>query len=118
MSKSRPSATYLASLKKRYWAGRKKERSLILDEFVKTTGYHRKHAIALLRGKREHRRGPIRRVGRRRYLQEDRMAVLQIAEWFDQISSKRLRAAMDNTLEELYRRKHLRVSRAVWHGCV
>lgn len=111
MSRSKPSPTYLASLKQRYARASKKERGTILDEFVKTSGYHRKHAIALLRGKRRHRTGPIRRPRARVYTQEDRAAIVQLAEWFDQISSKRLRVAMDNTLDDLRRRKHLRVSR-------
>lgn len=112
MSRTQPSATYLASLKTRYRQARRQERSTILDEFVKTTGYHRKHAIALLRGKRQHRGGPIRRPRARRYTLEDRQAVVQLAEWFDQISSKRLRVALDNTLDDLCRRKHLQVSPA------
>ena len=45
-------AKYLASLKKRYKRATKKERGKILDEYVQTTGYHRKHAIAVLSGKR------------------------------------------------------------------
>lgn len=111
MNRSKPSPTYLASLKQRYARASKKERGTILDEFVKTSGYHRKHAIALLRGKRCHRTGPIRRPRARVYTPEDRAAIVQLAEWFDQISSKRLRVAMDNTLDDLRRRKHLRVSR-------
>lgn len=54
---------YLTKLRERYRKARKKARGKILDELVATTGYHRKHAIALLRGKRRHRnpKVPIRR---------------------------------------------------------
>ncbi len=38
---------YLDSLKKRYAKDTRKERSKMLDEFVETTGYHRKYAIAI-----------------------------------------------------------------------
>ncbi len=105
---------YLTKLRDRYRKARKKERGRILDELVATTGYHRKHVIALLRGKRRHRnpKTPIRRVRRRLYLAEDKRAVLWLADLFDQIGSKRLRAAMDAELENLRRHNYLEVSRA------
>lgn len=103
---------YLAQLCDRYRKARKKDRGKILDEFVATTGYHRKHAIALLCGTRRHRnpQNPIRRRRRRIYLAEDQRAVLWLAELFDQISSKRLRVAMDVELDHV--RDDLAVSRA------
>ena len=33
----------------RYWKAKRKERGRLLDEFVATTGYHRKYATLLLR---------------------------------------------------------------------
>jgi hypothetical protein len=112
MATCKPSEQYLNKLRERYRKARKKQRGKILDEFVETTGYHRKHAIALLRGKRRQRdpKIPIRRLRRRIYLAEDKRAVLWLAELFDQISSKRLRAAMDVELDNL--RCHLDVRRA------
>ena len=103
MAICRPSEQYLNKLRERYQRARKKERGRILDEFVATTGYHRKHAVALLRGKRRHRNPkiPIRRLRRCIYLAEDKRAVLWLAELFDQISSKRLRAAMNVELDAL-----------------
>jgi hypothetical protein len=102
----------LTKLRERYRQARKKDRGRILDEFVATTGYHRKHAIALLRGTRRHRdpKIPSQRVRRRIYLAEDKRAVLWLAELFDQIGSKRLRMAMNVELDKL--RGHLEVSRA------
>jgi hypothetical protein len=102
----------LTKLRDRYRQARKKGRGRILDEFVATTGYHRKHAIALLRGKRRHRNSktPSHRLRRRIYLAEDKRAILWLVELFDQISSKRLRVAMDAELGNL--RCHLDVSRA------
>jgi len=112
VSTCKPSKEYLDKLRERHRRARKKERGRILDEFVATTGYHRKHAIALLRGKRHHRNPkiPIRRLRRRIYLAEDKRAILWLAELFDQISSKRLRVAMNVELDNL--RCHLEVSRA------
>jgi hypothetical protein len=104
--------SYLNKLRERYRKARKKDRGKILDELVATTGYHRKHAIALLRGKRRHRnpKTPIQRMRRRIYLAEDKRAVLWLAELFDQISSKRLRVAMNAELDHV--RDDLEVSRA------
>lgn len=112
MSNSKPSNEYLRTLKRRYRDARKKERGTILDEFVKTSGYHRKHAIALLRGKRVHRTGIIRRPRAKIYTEEDARAVFKLLKLFDYISSKRLRAAMDATLPTLRRQGHLPVSAA------
>lgn len=114
MATCKPSEPYLNKLRERYRKARKKERGKILDEFVDTTGYHRKHAIALLRGKRRHRNCniPSRRLRRRIYLAEDKRAVLWLVELFDYISSKRLRAAMDAELDHLRHQHHLQVSRA------
>ncbi len=52
---------YLASLKKRYAQATKKQRGQILDEYVATTHYHRKYAMAVLSGKRQRVKRPIRR---------------------------------------------------------
>ena len=88
MSICKPSEQYLNQLRKRYRQATKKQRGRILDEFVETSGYHRKHAIALLRGKRRHRNPkiPITHPRRRVYLAEDIRAILWLAVLFDQIS--------------------------------
>jgi len=114
MSICKASEQYLHQLRQRYRKATKKQRGRILDEFVETTGYHRKHAIALLRGRRQHRNRqvPIRHPRRRIYTDEDKRAVLWLAELFDQIGSKRLRAAIDVELKAIYRQQYLRVSAA------
>lgn len=114
MSICKPSEQFLNKLRERYRKARKKRRGQMLDEFVATTGYHRKHATALLRGKRRHRNPetPIQRVRRRIYLAEDQRAILWLAELFDQIGSKRLRVAMDVELDHLRGHQYLGVSRA------
>lgn len=114
MKKTKPSADYLLALKKRYATASKKERTAILDEFVKTSGYHRKHATALLLGQRVHHMHRIQRPRARIYLEEDHRAIFKLVEWFDGISSKRLRVAMDDTLPTLRRQKHLQVSAACY----
>ena len=83
-------AKYLASLKKRYKKASKKERSKILDEYVETTGYHRKHAIAVLSGQRTRKPRPIRRPRSAIYLMEDARALERLGDVFDGINSKLL----------------------------
>jgi hypothetical protein len=113
----KPPDQFLAKLQIRYAKAKKKERGRILDDFVATTNYHRKHAIALLRGKRHHRdrAQPLRRLRARYYTPEDQRAVLWLAELFDGIGSKRLRVAMNNELVHLRRQRHLQVSATCHH---
>jgi hypothetical protein len=105
-------AKYLAALRKRYAKTTKKERGKILDEYVKTTGYHRKHASAVLSGKRQRVKRPIRRPRRDLYTAEDARGLAQVSDIFDGINSKLLRAAMDNELEQLYQKGHVDISPA------
>ena len=114
MSICKPSKPYLTKLQERYRQARKKQRGKILDEFVATTGYHRKHAIALLRGTRKHHshQVPIRHPRQRIYTDEDKRAILWLSELFDYIGSKRLRIAMNNELENLRHQRHVQVSAA------
>lgn len=113
MSHTKPGAKFLAQLRKRYANARKKQKTTILNEFVATTGYQRKYASLLLDGKRRWRdpTKPIRRLRRRTYTDEDRRTMLWLAELFDDIGSKRLRAAMNTELPNLRRNGHLNVSR-------
>lgn len=113
MLQVKPDRKYLARLRKRYAKARKKQQSAILDEFVATTGYHRTHAAELLAGRRQWR-DPNQLIHRRRpriYTAEDQQAVFWLLALFDDIGSKRLRAAMDTELPALRRNRHLRVTR-------
>jgi carotenoid cleavage dioxygenase-like enzyme len=58
---------YLQQLKQRYRKSRWQEKKLILDEFVKTTGYDRQHAGKLLRGNFSYTTKPIKRPRKRKY---------------------------------------------------
>jgi hypothetical protein len=79
----------VAAITARYRSGNRPERSRILDEFVAVTGYHRKHAIRLLRsGATQSPRE--RRVGRR-YGPEVKEALISLSEASDRICSKRLK---------------------------
>jgi hypothetical protein len=62
----------------------------ILDEFLKLTGYHRKHAIRVLCNEA---RAPNARPGPpRRYTDEVRAALITLWEAADRICGKRLKA--------------------------
>jgi hypothetical protein len=101
---------YLNQLRSRYRKASKKEKTAILDEYVKTTGQNRKYAIGVLRGKRRTGRRPILRPRRAVYGDEETQALLILSDLFDGICSKRLRAAMDIELPGLYESGVLQVS--------
>src|SRR5512139_223778 len=105
---------YLAALRKRYARASKKERGQMLAEYVRTTGCHRKHAIAVLRGKRSRTTGAIRRPRRSQYTAEDARALEKLSDLFDGINAKLLRVALDNELAHLYRSGFLQVSPACY----
>jgi hypothetical protein len=105
---------YLKRLQSRYRQAGKQERSAILDEFVKTNGCHRKHAIAVLNGRRERVNGPIRRPRRKVYGAEEAAALEVLSELFDHICAKRLRAALDVELPRLYQSSKLIMSAACY----
>src|SRR5271165_5203640 len=80
----------VAAVADRYAMGDRGERGRILDEFAAVTGYHRKHAMRLLRaGQVNRRRGP--RPGRRIYDEAVREALIVVWEASDRICGKRLR---------------------------
>jgi hypothetical protein len=68
----------------------------MLDEFVALTGFHRKHAMRLLRGEREPAKGGPR-PGRRVYGDDVRAALVVVWEASDRICGKRLHPPVANT---------------------
>ena len=80
-------AELVAAIGDRYRAGARTERSKILNEFVVVTGYHRKHAIRLLRPKISDCMA-VQRWIRRRYGAEVQQA-LALWETSDRLCSKR-----------------------------
>lgn len=104
-----PDDTYLDLLRSRYRKASKKERSAILDEYVKTTGQNRKYAIGVLGRKRRTAKHPVRRPRQAIYGDEEARALLVLSDLFDGICSKRLRAAMNIELPRLYEAGSLQV---------
>ena len=98
----------LATIRDRYRASSKREKSWILDEFIAVTGHHRKHGIRLLgqSGNDWEQQQPVKK-GCRSYDEAVRQAVIVVWEAADRICGKRLKAALPHLVESLERHGHL-----------
>lgn len=95
-----------AAIRLRYQEASRADKGRILDEFVKTTGYHRKHALRLMAdGKKVRPSTPRRRV----YDDAVRAAVTVIWEAGDRMCGKRLKAILPSLMESLVTHGHLAV---------
>jgi hypothetical protein len=92
----------------RYLTANHAEKSRILDEFVDITGYHRKHAMRLLRGNVEAQIGVRKR--RRIYDDAERDALALLWEASDRVCGKRLKALMPVLIEAMERHGHLELA--------
>src|SRR6202045_401251 len=102
----------VAAIAGRYAQGDRAERGRILDEFAAVTGFHRKHAMRLLRAGQVNRRsGP--RPGRRVYDDAVREALIVVWETSDRICGKRLRPLVPILVEAMERHGHLRLGQEV-----
>ncbi len=98
----------IRAVSERYGRSCRADRTRILDEFVATTGLHRKHAVRLLRGGAPDRRsGP--RPGRQVYNAAVREALIVIWEASDRVCGKRLVALMPLLIEAMERHDHLQL---------
>ncbi len=77
----------VGAIKGRYRASGRTEKSRILNEFVAVSGYHRKHAIRLLR-ERPAAPAEVRRIGVHLYGAEIRDALIVLWETSDRVCSK------------------------------
>jgi len=90
----------LEAIRPRYLRASKAEKGRILDEFVATTGYHRKYAIGLL-GHGAPRRPTGRRRGRRIYTQAVVQALTAVWEICGRVCSRRLHPFLPDILQTL-----------------
>ena len=93
----------LATIRDRYRASSRKDKSRILDEFIAVTGHHRKHGIRLL-GR------PVGGEDQRLDIKGLRIydeAVILVREASDRICGKRLKAALPHLVESMERHGHL-----------
>ena len=96
----------LAAVSERYEAIRRAEKSRIVDEFSAATGYHRKHAMRVLRsGPCQKRSAP--RPWRRIYGAAEREALIILWEASDRVCGKRLKAIIPTLIEAMERHGHL-----------
>jgi len=109
MMSQRSKREMIEAIRPRYLKANRAKKKQILDEFVATTGYHRKYAIRVLR----HGPSPtgIRKPGRRKIYQGEVVNVLeQIWEIYGRICSKRLHPFMPEGVQILERCHELTLS--------
>jgi hypothetical protein len=95
----------VAALQLRYGSATFSERIRILDEFVALSGYHRKHAIRMLRAKPGAAKGTHER--NRLYDEAVRLALTVLWEAADRVCGKRLKALIPKLVDAMERHGHL-----------
>jgi hypothetical protein len=100
-----------AAVSQRYQAADRNGKKLILDEFTKVAGYHRKHAIRILTHAPTSE--PKNRIVRRVYQDAAKEALVVLWEAADRICGKRLKALVPQLLEAMERHGHLQVDDGV-----
>lgn len=100
------------ALRERYRAADRAAKGLILKEFTAISGYHRKHAIRILKARVS---AAIRRAvgGRRIYHEAVRQALVVLWEAADRICGKRLKALIPSLLGGMERHGHLKLEATV-----
>lgn len=102
MMSQRSRRELLVAVQPRYLKASRKGKTQILDEFIAATGYHRKHALRLL--KKGHPRGMQQRRGRSKIYQGEVVtALIRIWEICGRICSKRLRPFLPEMVTVLER---------------
>jgi hypothetical protein len=103
-------AELLAAIRARYAEAPRREKRRILDELVAVAGYHRKHAIRLLRN--EHRAAQAGKPRPRRYGGQIREALIVLWESSDRVCAKRLEPLIPVLLPALERHGKLKLDDA------
>jgi hypothetical protein len=98
-------AELILAIRGRYASAGRPEKAKILDEFVALTGFHRKHAMRLLRGSDEPAKGGPQ-PGRRIYGEAVRAALVLAWEASDRICGKRLQPLLPLLIEAMERHGH------------
>jgi hypothetical protein len=103
----------LEVLRPRYLKANKVEKQKMLDEFTSTTGYHRKHAIRILKNQVQVQNHLNRKTKTCKtiYQGEVTQALEQIWEICGQICSKRLQPYLPEAIKVLERHKEIRLSK-------
>ena len=99
---------YKKAVRNRYLAANRTEKSKILDEFIKVTGYHRKAAIRLIQ--RSEVKLRARKRGRRPVYKDTLQPLKAIWEASDRLCSKRLRPFIPEMVKVLRRHGEQRIN--------
>lgn len=109
MMSQRSKQELVETIRSRYLKAKRAEKSKIIDELIANTGYHRKHAIRLLRGGRVKR--TKKRCGRSKIYQGEVInKLVLIWEICGRICSKRLQPYMPEIIAVLERHNELQLS--------
>ena len=101
----------IQAIAERYRAAGRRQKKQILDEFIKVTGYHRKHAIRALKRTSGTRSEPAPRS--RLYDEAVRSALTILWEAADRICGKRLKEAIPTLVDAMERYGHLQLEAEV-----
>ena len=99
----------VGALARRYAVGSRAEKTRILDEFSAIAGFHRKHAMRVLRTGTTRTPTEEERAGRRIYDDAVREALVVLWEASDRICGKRMKALTPTLVETMERHGHLRL---------
>lgn len=99
-----------AAVRKRYRSAKTAEKTRILNEFVETTGYHRKHALRLMNSEPNKTAG---KTTKRIYDEAVRQALTLVWEAGDRMCGKRLKVALPSLVTSLEGHGHLVVDAEV-----
>ena len=103
----------LEVVRPRYLKAKKLEKQKMLDEFTSATGYHRKHAIRILKNQvqvQNHLKGKTKTY-KTIYRDEVVQALEQIWKTYGQICSKRLQPFLPEAIKVLERCKEINISK-------
>ncbi len=100
---------YIEAVRERYLRANKRDKGLILDEFIRVTGYHRKAAIRLLH--RDSLTQRKKRRGRKRHYGDETINALRLLwEASDHLCSKRLKPFIGELIRVLRQHGELAVN--------
>ena len=102
-----------AAISQRYKNTDRKSEKLILDEFIKVTGYHRKHAIRILTAPPVSLGMPAAPSKSRIYGEAVKEALIVLWEASDRICGKRLKVLLPQLVEAMERHRHLQLEAGV-----